>query len=331
MPGATRTLLDWFLRRHPDTPKTRAKQFILAGRVSVDGCVIRKPHHALADPGDRLELLGRHATSLSCGKGWQIHPRVSLVHLDTALAVLNKGPGLISVPDGDHLSAMSVLADFLAGKLRSRDPQCAGKSLPPEFRKLTPLPVHRLDQYTSGVFCVAFNPEARARLIDQLRRHEMKREYLAYVEGRPATRSGTWRNWLELSEDDSRQNLASADSAGGPTRAEAITHFEVLAEYRVGAAKAPYAKLRLRLETGLKHQIRIQALQAGVPLVGDRTYNSNYRPGAAPALAPCERQALHAETLKFLHPLNPQQSLSWQAELPKDLRQLEDLLRRGSQ
>jgi hypothetical protein len=112
-------LLHWLLQRHPDSPKSRAKQWIVAGRVSVNGVVIRKPHQLIADPGDALELGDRHATSLECGSGWQIHPRVSLLYLDSAVAIANKGPGLISVPAPNcSLSALSILADFLAGKLK---------------------------------------------------------------------------------------------------------------------------------------------------------------------------------------------------------------------
>ena len=129
-------LLDWLLRAHPDTPKNRAKQWILAGRVSVNGVVIRKPHQTIADPGDTLELGDRHATTLACGSGWQIHPRVSLLYLDSACAIVNKGPGLISVPAPNcNLSALSILADFLVGKLKARDRGGAGKSLPPAYRR----------------------------------------------------------------------------------------------------------------------------------------------------------------------------------------------------
>src|SRR2546423_10325076 len=102
-------LLEWLLHKYPDTPRNRAKQWISAGRVSVGGVVIRKPHEAMADPRDSLELRGRHATTLACGSGWQIHPRVSLLYLDPALAIVNKGPGLISVPAPDSdLSALSI-------------------------------------------------------------------------------------------------------------------------------------------------------------------------------------------------------------------------------
>lgn len=198
-----RPLLGWLLQRHPDTPKKRAKQWILAGRVSVNGVIVRRPNQAIPDPGKRLELLGRQATTLDCGsRGWQIHPRVCLLYLDSALAIVNKGPALIAVPaDNCKLSALGILADFLAGKLRARDPGLTGRILPPAYRHLTP-PVHRLDQYTRSVFCIAMNSSARKHLIDQLKVHSMGREYVAYVEGRPSVSKGTWRNWLKLSPDE---------------------------------------------------------------------------------------------------------------------------------
>jgi 23S rRNA pseudouridine1911/1915/1917 synthase len=326
-------LLHWLLRKHPDTPKGRAKQWILAGRVSVNGIVIRKPHHLLSDPGEALVLRDRHATTLECGTGWQIHPRVALLYLDSALAIVNKGPGLISVPAAkDELSALSILADFLAGKLKAQQRGVAGKSLPPAYRRLQLLPVHRLDQYTSGVFCIAANPAARHHLIEQLKAHTMQREYVAYVEGRAGAPKGTWRQWLQLSRDELRQRVlseAQARAAGDEAR-EAITHYEVIAEYARAGGKEFCSKLRLRLETGRKHQIRVQAAYAGMPLIGDRTYNPAYR-AQDPAHPPIDfpRQALHAEVLSLEHPEQSGVRMSWTAELPKDLRQLETALRSG--
>ena len=326
-----RPLLVWLLRKHPDTARNRAKQWILAGRVSVNGVVIRKPHQIIADPGDTIELRARHATTLACGSGWQIHPRVSLLYLDSALAIVNKGPGLISVPasEGD-LSALSILADFVAGKLKARDRRVAGKSLPPAYRRLEPLPVHRLDQYTSGVFCMATNPTARHHLIEQIKAHTMKREYVAFVEGRPSAPKGVWRQWLQLSRDELRQHVVSetqARAAGAAAR-EAITHYEVIAEYPIAGGTRFVTKLRLRLETGRKHQIRLQAAHAGLPLLGDRTYNPGVRdPDATNTRIDFPRQALHAEILTLEHPDQPGTRMSWTAELPTDLRQLETALR----
>jgi 23S rRNA pseudouridine1911/1915/1917 synthase len=328
-----RPLLDWLLRQHPDTPRSRAKQWILAGRVSVNGAVIRKPHQLIADPGATLELGARHASILDCGSGWQIHPRVSLLYLDSALAIVNKGPGLISVPAADSdLSALSILADYLAGKLKARDRAAAGKSLPPAYRRLRPLPVHRLDKYTSGVFCMATNPGARHHLIEQLKAHTMKREYVAFVEGRSGKPAGTWRQWLQLSQDEMRQDILSETRgrAAGDEAREAITHYEVIAEYPLADGKRVVTKLRLRLETGRKHQIRAQAANAGLPLVGDRAYNPSFRgPGIANAHIDFPRQALHAEVLALDHPEQPGRRMSWVAELPKDLCRLEAALRSG--
>ena len=107
----------------------------------------------------------------------------------------------------------------------------------------------------------------------------MKREYVAYVEGRSPAPKGTWRQWLQLSRDELRQHVlseAQAKAAGDEAR-EAITHYEVIAEYPLADGKGFVTKLRLRLETGRKHQIRVQAAHAGLPLIGDRTYNPGYR------------------------------------------------------
>ncbi|HSU56441.1 MAG TPA: RluA family pseudouridine synthase [Candidatus Dormibacteraeota bacterium] len=329
----TRPLLDWLLLKHPETPKTRAKQWILAGRVTLNGVVVRKPHHVTSDPGDTLQLGTRHAGILDCGTGWHIHPRVSLLHLDSSLAIVNKGPGLISVPAEDNdLSALSILADYLDGKLKPRDREAAQKSIPPVYRHLRPLPVHRLDKYTSGVFCMATNPAARHHLIEQLKERTMKREYIAFVEGRSPNPKGTWRQFLQLSRDEMRQNVVTEAQAraAGDQASEAITHYEVIAEYPLAGTQRVITKLRLRLETGRKHQIRAHAANAGLPLIGDRTYNPAFRP-SEPATGRIDfpRQALHAEVLTLEHPAQAGQRLSWTAELPKDLWQLETALRSG--
>jgi 23S rRNA pseudouridine1911/1915/1917 synthase len=104
----------------------------------------------------------------------------------------------------------------------------------------------------------------------------------------------------------------------------------VLAEYPLAGGNAFVTKLRLRLETGRKHQIRVQAAHAGFPLVGDRTYNPVYRESdSAHAFVDFPRQALHAQTISLEHPDHPGQRMTWTAELPKDLRQLETALKKS--
>jgi len=301
----TRSLLDWLLEKYPDTPRTRAKQWIAAGRVTVNGTVIRQPHHLVSDPGDSLRLLERHATSLNCGRnGLPIHERVTLLHLDTAVAVVNKAAGILAVPaPTGEASALEILAAKLP-------------TFPPAYRHLTPLVVHRIDYHTSGVFCMAMNPSARAHLIEQVSAHTMRREYVAFVEGRPPRSHGVWRDWLKLTEDESQQFVVVAGTDGA---VEAVTRYEVLEEF----PRAGVTKLRLWLETGRRHQIRVQAAHAGLPLVGDRKYNPR----------PCgrvrfPRQALHAAVLSLTHP-EQGQTMTFCAPLPEDMRRLEAALRAG--
>jgi len=133
-----------------------------------------------------------------------------------------------------------------------------------------------------------------------------------------------------LSRDELRQHVLSETQLRDPGSEvrEAITHYEVIAEYPLAGGKGFVTKLRLRLETGRKHQIRVQAAHAGLPLIGDRTYNPAYR-GQDHANPPIDfpRQALHAEVLSLEHPEQPGKRMTWTAELPKDLRQLDAALR----
>ena len=285
------TLIDRLLQQFPDTPRTRAKQWIAAGRVRVNGIVLRRPQQLIATTA-KVELLDHAAASV---EGVRIHPLLTLIYFDATLAVVNKAAGLLSVPaPSGELSALDVVRGY---------------------RQSKPLPVHRLDQYTSGVFCMAMNSRARQHLIEQLKSRTMRREYIAYVEGRPPEPAGTWRNWLKLSEDELRQHVVPyirRRSGFQPRSSEitaAITHYEIVETF------GPVTKLRLRLETGLKHQIRVQAAHAGLPLVGDRVYNPTGR-------IEFPRQALHAETLSLEHP-DTGQRMTFAAPLPKDLQLLQ--------
>jgi 23S rRNA pseudouridine1911/1915/1917 synthase len=319
----SRPLLEWLLAQFPDTPRKRAKQWILAGRVTVDGKIVRRPNERLADPADKLQLLDRQAAAVSFEPEWAIHPRLSLLYLDSSLAIVNKGAGLLSVPaPTSQVSAIELIADVLSGKLRPRQRM----SLPPAFRKLRPLPVHRLDQYTSGVLCFAMNPKARSHLINQFSEHTTGREYIAYVDGRPGKSRGTWRHWLMLSKDERRQHVVSERDrkSAGQGAVEAITHFEVQREFPARDSRRIVTQLRLRLETGRRHQIRVQAAHEGFPLIGDPIYHPRSH------WVSFSRQALHAEFLTLEHPEQPGRRMTWRTDSPADLRELEARLVRLS-
>jgi 23S rRNA pseudouridine1911/1915/1917 synthase len=333
---AKQTLLHCVLSRFPSTPKRRAKRWILSGRVSVGGEPITQPHTLLEDPGDSLKLISRGTPVVTLLEPWQIHPLVTLLYLDQSLAVIAKGAGILAVPDArQRHSAMEVVRNLIEGNVRPISPPTPRhRSLLLALRGLTPLPVHRLDRYTSGVMCLAMTPRARARLIEQFRAHTACRHYIAFADGQLATKRGEWRHWFGSDQHPPRQPLIpERDAKSRPDAALAVTRFKVLREFQI-APRRIVTKLQLALETGLTHQIRAQAAAAGVPLIGDRLYHpadfeSENKDNRLPPRAPTfDRQALHAERLALNHPDAPHARMQWVAPMPQDLRQLEQRLAR---
>ena len=315
-----KTFLDWAVRLCPDSPRKRVKEWIVAGRFCLDGRVVTKAGLRLADPGDRLTMGAPEKAAPAWGHRKRIHPKLVLVYLDADLAIVDKEAGLLSVPTENQakISAIEVLAHYLndqRGEARRR--AYFGTAAP-----VKPLPVHRLDQYTSGLLCIAFNGEARRKLIEQLRSHEFLREYIAYADGDAPNAKGTWRDHLRLDEDGYTQQLLP-ESESGTT--EAVARYSVEEIY----ARQHVAKLRICLETGLKHQIRIQAAAHGLPLIGDRIYH----PGTQKAVAKqgaklpygFKRQALHAAMIGIRHPESGEK-LKFQSKIPGDMQALEERL-----
>jgi 23S rRNA pseudouridine1911/1915/1917 synthase len=171
--------------------------------------------------------------------------------------------------------------------------------------------VHRLDRDTSGLLVVARSPEAHRRLQSLVRRRALEREYLALVVGRPRSRRG--RIEAAMGRDRSDPTRQSLDSASAR---EAITNFEL-------AELLPrYALLRVRLETGRMHQIRVHLSAIGLPVAGDPVY------GRARELG-LERQFLHATRLSFPHPFTGDR-VEAGSPLPPDLAAALERARAGS-
>jgi 23S rRNA pseudouridine1911/1915/1917 synthase len=167
--------------------------------------------------------------------------------------------------------------------------------------------VHRLDRETSGLLVVARSPEAHKRLRNLVRRRALERTYLALVRGRPRS----WRGRIEApigrDRDDPTRHSLETD-----TPREAITHFEV--EELLGR----HSLLRVRLETGRTHQIRVHLAAIDLPVVGDPVYGV-----PEPALG---RQFLHASELAFTHPFT-EKRVEVSSPLPDELRGYRDRLR----
>lgn len=209
-----------------------------------------------------------------------------IVHVDEALAVVDKPAGLVVHPAPSHQGPTLVdeLGELLGG---GADPERPGI-------------VHRLDKGTSGLLVVARSDEAHAALQAQVQRREVERIYLALAKGRLASRTGTIDAPIGRA---SRQRHRMAVS--GAASRQARTHFTVLE--LLGAE----TYLEARLETGRTHQIRAHFAAIGHPLAGDATYGGELKYGL-------ERQFLHAHRLAFEHPQSGER-LSFRSELPADL------------
>ena len=209
-----------------------------------------------------------------------------IVHLDEALAVVDKPAGLVVHPAPSHRGPTLVdeLGEILGG---GADPERPGI-------------VHRLDKETSGLLVVARSDEAHAALQAAVRRREVERVYLALAGGRLASRTGTIDAPIGRAAKQ-RHRMAVSGAASRHAR----THFEVL------DLLAAETYLVAKLETGRTHQIRAHFAAIGHPLVGDATY------GGAPKYG-LERQFLHAHRLAFAHPLSGEPQ-SFQSDLPADL------------
>lgn len=212
--------------------------------------------------------------------------RFEIAWQDEHLLIVDKPPGLVVHPARGHREG--TLSQLLSGTAAGGDPERAGI-------------VHRLDRDTSGLMVVARSEEVHGLLQAALRKRLIVREYLALVEGRPPSRTGTIEAPIGR---DSRVRTRMA--IGGTGAREARTHFTL--ERRLGGVSL----LRLHLDTGRTHQIRVHLKAIGHPVCGDPEY------GTAGMLG-LERQFLHAARLSFRHPITGEE-IDVESPLPADLR-----------
>jgi len=212
----------------------------------------------------------------------------AIAYEDEHLLVVDKPAGLVVHPARGHREG--TLAQLLAGRAAGgADPSRAGI-------------VHRLDRETSGLLVVARSDEVHRLLQQALRERRLQREYLALIEGRPPARTGTIE--APIGRDP---RVRTRMAVGGHFPREARTRFEL------ERALQGFSLLRLRLDTGRTHQIRVHLQAIGHPVAGDPEY------GTAGLLG-LERQFLHATRLAFPHPVGGE-PIEVVSELPRDLRE----------
>ncbi|HLI59829.1 MAG TPA: RluA family pseudouridine synthase [Solirubrobacteraceae bacterium] len=281
------TRLDRFLAE-PVGSRARAQALIEAGAVTVDGRAVAK-RHALS-PGEAVVV----ALPDEAADPGIVEPGAAEVRLytvafeDEHLLVVDKPAGVVVHPARGHRTGTLAQALAARGAGGGADPARAGI-------------VHRLDRDTSGLLVVARSDTVHRALKAQLARRELRREYLALVEGSPQARTGTIE--AEIGRDRRDRMRMSIDTDAGR---EARTHFEI--ERLLPGATL----LRVVLDTGRTHQIRVHLAAIGMPVAGDPQY------GSAGAFG-LNRQFLHAARLAFTHPVTGG-AVDVVSELPDDLR-----------
>lgn len=284
----------------PDFSRSRLQGWIKDGCLTVDGRTVR-PRDTVYG-GEKLVLDAEREVQ----GDWQPEAiALEVIYEDQSLMVINKPAGLVVHPaaghqDGTLLNALLHHAPELAKVPR------AGI-------------VHRLDKDTTGLMVVAKTLEAQTDLVAQLQARSVTREYEAVVVGvmtaggkvdQPIARHGT-----------NRQKMAVM--AGGK---QAVSHYRVISRFRA------HTHVRVKLETGRTHQIRVHMSYIHFPLIGDQTYGGRMRipAGATPELIETlrgfPRQALHARRLELQHP-DDGRTMSWEVPLPEDMLHLLALLR----
>jgi 23S rRNA pseudouridine1911/1915/1917 synthase len=265
-PDAAGERLDVFLAA-PLGSRSQAARLIADGHVRVDGRAATKGERIKG--GERITVDEVASAAPAPGAGAPV-AQFAIAYEDDDLIVVDKPAGVVVHPARGHREG--TLAQALAGRVAGGEEDWRAGI------------VHRLDRKTSGLLVVAKSDEVHRRLKAALAAREIRREYLALVEGRPPARTGTIE--APIGRDRRHRTRMSIDTDAPKP---AITHFEI-------ERTLPQATLlRVRLQTGRTHQIRVHLQSIGHPVCGDADYGHK-------GLYGLERQFLHATRLAFAHP-----------------------------
>ncbi len=341
----------YLVARVPTLSRSRIQALIASGQGSVNG-------ETVGDAGYRVKLSDVITLAMPPPVDAAPSPEniaLTIVYEDAAIVVIDKPAGLVVHPAAGHETGTLVNA-LLA--------HC-GDSLSGIGGVKRPGIVHRLDKDTTGLLVVAKNDAAHQGLCEQFATHgrdgRLQRQYLALVWGAlpaaigtidaPIGRSAANRTKMAVQSREGRARIVLGggiayeeededDQPGRVVSREAITHYQVVevfnSELRGGRVGAPLASLvRVELETGRTHQIRVHMAHIGHPVLGDTTYGAHFKASErrltepqADALRMLSRQALHAAVLGFQHPITGV-AMEFESELPADMSALIDTLRRA--
>jgi 23S rRNA pseudouridine1911/1915/1917 synthase len=243
-PTAEVPLLEWLLTALAPMNRTRVKQLLRSGRVTVNGASVTRHDHPLR-PGDAVGI-ARDAPAPAASEAG-----ITIVYEDEHLIVIDKPSGLLTVATESEKTdtAFVRLSAHLAA-------QSAGR----------PFVVHRLDRDTSGLLLFARNAEVRDEL--QANWEDVTKTYLTVVEGAPHPAEGVIENYLT----EGRDLRVRASKHPGTDAKRAVSH------YKVRATRGGHSLVEVELRTGRKHQIRVHMAGLGCPVAGDKMYGATTNP-----------------------------------------------------
>lgn len=284
----------------PDFSRARLQSWIKEGNLTVDG-ESRKAKEKLVG-GELLEI---SVVTQAEGEWLPEEMDIPIVYEDDHIIIINKPMNLVV-----HPAAGNLTGTLLNGLLH----HC------PELQNIPRAGiVHRLDKDTTGLMVVAKTLQAQNNIVEQLQSREMGREYEAVVQG-------TMTGGGSVKEPMARHAKDRTKMAVHPTGKDAITHYRVLEKF------PSFTHVRVKLETGRTHQIRVHMAHIQHPLAGDQTYGGKVRlpKGVSnqlrDVLREFPRQALHAKRLELHHP-DTGRLVHWEVPLPDDFQALLETLR----
>ena len=267
-----------------ETTRSSAQRQIEQGNVVVNGKKITKVSYKIAK-GDNITVEEQEPVEIEL-KAQDIP--VDIIYEDKDIIVVNKPKGMVvhpanGNPDGTLVNAiMAICKDSLSG---------IGGEIRPGI-------VHRLDKDTSGLLIVAKNDIAHVNMSEQIKRHEVKKTYIALVRGIVKENEATIDMPIGRSNSDRKKMAVTKNGKN------AVTHIKVLKRYD------KYTLLEINIETGRTHQIRVHLAHIGYPVIGDYIYSNGKNEFGIVG------QCLHAKSLEFKHPITGK-DMKLEAPLPE--------------
>ena len=266
--------------------RTMIQKLIQEKNIKVNGKIVKASYKVIS--GDEIDM------KIPEPKEINLKPQnipLEIIYEDNDIIVINKPKGMVvhpanGNPDGTVVNAvMALCKDSLSG---------IGGEVRPGI-------VHRLDKNTSGIMIIAKNDKAHINLSEQLKNHEVKKTYIALVRGIINENEATINMPISRSKNDRKKMAVNRDGKN------AITHFKVLGRY-----KNKYTLLKVNIETGRTHQIRVHLSHIGHPVIGDDVYSNGKNEWGISG------QCLHAWKIEFNHPIT-KKKMELEAKIPEYL------------